>query len=126
MANEVRTRACAACGWPALAGTRRCPYCRAPFPRVPRGRRQRTADPLQWLALAWTAAMVPTVLLALAILGVLPALLALGVSLTPVLFVWLLRRRSAMRIGRFQRRTPRPRRAPQRSSEDPSVDTRRR
>ena len=126
MANEVRTRACAGCGWPAVAGTRRCPYCRAPFPRVRAARRQRAADLAQWLAVAWAAAIAPTILLALMTLGVLPALLALAVSLAPALFVWLLRRRSAMRIGRFQRRTRPSRRSSQRRSEDRSVDPRRR
>lgn len=100
MVDEARTRACAECGWPALAGTRRCPYCRQPFPAV-RNTRRRRGDPIRWLVIVWAAAMAPVILLALSTLG---APLALGVcalSIAPGAFVWLLRRRSATRIERF-------------------------
>ena len=126
MTEEVRARTCAACGWPALAGARRCPYCREPFPapavRIahPARRAARTSDPLRWLVLAWMVAMVPTLLLVLSTLGMPLALPAAVIAVAPALFVWLLRRRSDARIGRFRGRTGRSWAAWRRSRRDPA------
>ena len=104
MVEEIQTRPCASCGWPALATARRCPYCREPFPRLRPVRVRRTRDPLRWLVIGWTAVTVPILLIAVAALGAPVALLAVGVALAPAFFIWLLRRRAAMRIGRLTRR----------------------
>ena len=104
MVEEIQTRPCASCGWPALATARRCPYCREPFPRLKPVRVRRGRDPLRWMVIAWTGVTVPLLLVAVAALGLPMALLAVLVSLAPALFVWLLRRRGAMRIGRLTRR----------------------
>jgi hypothetical protein len=104
--EDLRTAACEACGWPALAGTVRCPYCREPFPKplLIAIKPNRPADALPWLALAWLAAMIPLSLLVLVTLGVPFALPAFIVSFVPAIGVWLLRHRAAGRIRRIGRR----------------------
>jgi hypothetical protein len=111
MREDVRTQACEACGWPALAGTRRCPYCREAFPKptlvaVRGGRR---ADTLLWLALAWTAAMLPVGLLVLMTLGVPFALPVFLASFVPAAGVWLLHQRVSRRKRRLGGRADRRR-----------------
>ena len=117
--DEIRTRVCAGCGWPALLSAPRCPYCREPFPRPRPLRARRTPDPLRWVVIGWTLVTVPTLLLAVTALGLPVALLAVGLSLAPAMFVWLLRRRAAMRIGRFSRRARLPRAASRAAGRDP-------
>ena len=109
MTEDPRTAACEACGWPALAGTVRCPYCREPFPKPPLIviSAHRPVDALPWLALAWFAAMVPLTLLVLVTLGMPFALPAFVISFVPALGVWLLRHRAARRIRRIGRRDQR-------------------
>lgn len=106
MSEDPRTSACESCGWPALTGTVRCPYCREPFPKPPLiviGA-HRPADVLPWLAMAWMAAMAPLSLLVLVTLGVPFALPAFMISFLPALGVWLLRRRASRRIRHIGRR----------------------
>jgi hypothetical protein len=104
--EDPQTTACESCGWPALAGTVRCPYCREPFPKPPLiviGAR-RPSDALPWLAMAWIAAMVPVSLLVLVTLGVPFALPAFVILFIPALGVWLLRHRATRRIRHIGRR----------------------
>ena len=106
MTEDPRTAACEACGWPALAGTVRCPYCRTLFPKPPLivAGAHRPADALPWLTLAWIAAMVPLSLLVLVTLGIPFALPVFVLSFVPAFGVWLLRHRAARRIRRIGRR----------------------
>jgi hypothetical protein len=101
--EELRTKACEACGWPALTGTLRCPYCRELFPKPPRivVDPSRPADALPWLALAWITAMIPVCLLVLVTLGVPFALPAFVISFLPAIGVWLLHHRAGRRIRRI-------------------------
>ena len=105
--HEERTRTCAMCGFPALTTMRRCPFCRAAFPRVrhPGVRRSRVLDPMAWLAIAWVALLIPLALLAVTTVGAPLTMLALGVGLAPAGFIWLLRGRTLLRIHRFNRRS---------------------
>lgn len=106
MTDERRVQPCTECGWPALLGTRRCPYCRV---RMSGARRFQLMGPRRaplhlfgglprWLILAWFLAMAPAVLLTAAVFGLLPAAMLLLVTLTPPAFLWALNRRSAARI----------------------------
>jgi hypothetical protein len=106
MAEDLRTRACESCGWPALAGTRRCPFCREAMPIPPTvvvhaGRR---TDTLPWLALAWIAAMLPVSVLVLITLGMPFALPAFLASFVPAVGVWLLHQRVSRRKRRISGR----------------------
>jgi hypothetical protein len=94
------------CGFPALLTMRRCPFCRAAFPRVrrPGARRVPVLDRLAWLAIAWVALLIPLALLAVATAGTPLTLLAVGVGLVPAGFIWLLRGRTLLRIHRLNRR----------------------
>jgi hypothetical protein len=135
VAEESRTRVCAACGFPAVATMRRCPFCREAFPRLrrPASRRARPLDPLTWLAVAWVALMIPAALLTLAAVGAPMVLAALAVSLAPAACVWVLRGRTILRVRRLNRGTGRARSAPPRGdagaatgSEQPPSDAMRR
>ena len=99
MADDGRTRPCTECGWPALVGTRRCPYCRV---RMPRERRETLvlwwSPPLRWIVLTWAAAMASTAVLALLAMGPLLALAVCLIATTPLLFALALRHRSLARI----------------------------
>ena len=106
MAEELRTRVCAACGFPAVAEMRRCPFCREAFPRVrvPVSRRLSLLDPLSWLAIAWLALTIPVALLALVALGAPLAFVTVMVCLAPACFAWMLRGRTLARMRRLNRR----------------------
>jgi lysylphosphatidylglycerol synthetase-like protein (DUF2156 family) len=65
------------------------------------------SDPLNGLALAWVASMIPVTLLILATLGLSFALAMLAVSFRPAAGVWVFHRRVAARVGRFGRRRAR-------------------
>jgi membrane protein implicated in regulation of membrane protease activity len=65
------------------------------------------SDPLNGLALAWVASMIPVTLLILATLGLSFALAMLAVSFLPAAGVWVFHRRVAARVGRFGRRRAR-------------------
>jgi hypothetical protein len=135
VAEESRTRVCAACGFPAVATMRRCPFCRVASPRVrvPMSRRVRLPDPLTLLGIAWVALMIPAALLTLAAVGAPLALVALAISVAPAGCVWLLRGRTLARVRRLNRRAGRARSLPSRSepgtttgSEQPPSDAMRR
>lgn len=102
MADDLRTRACGSCGFPALTGTRRCPFCREPFPRPAPLTHGGRPDPLAWLAAGWAVTMAPLVMLALTTIGMPFTLPMLAAALVPGCVVWLLRRRTAMRIYRYR------------------------
>lgn len=103
MAEELRTKACEACGWPALHGTRRCPFCREPFPAPPvvNSPGRRAANTPRWIALAWIAAMLPVSVLVLITLGLPFALPAFLASFLPAIGVWLLHQRVTRRKRRL-------------------------
>ncbi|MGH2587078.1 MAG: hypothetical protein ACRDJE_19365, partial [Dehalococcoidia bacterium] len=101
MTEEIQTRACQSCGWPALATTRRCPFCREPFPRPSIIRSRPQTDLLRLLALLWVVAMIPSAIVASSIVGAQLAILAFVVALIPAFCVGFLRQRSAMRIARL-------------------------
>ena len=122
MSPETRTQPCLECGWPALTGTRRCPYCRAVLPRP-----ARTLSfawhtlPLGWLAAGWFGLMAGFVVVCLVVTGwQLALLVALG-ALGPVLFALLLRQRTTARIrGLTVRRAREPGQPPRRSPSPPT------
>lgn len=133
MSEELQSTACPACGWPALAGSRRCPFCREQLPRPRRAARRRPSDLLGWLAVAWLLVSLPAVLLSLALVGLPLGVMAVVVALAPAFAVWLLHQRRAMRIGRFGARVrgirpapPAPPRHRPSNSSDTSEDARRR
>lgn len=103
MAEDLRTKACASCGWPALAGTRRCPFCREAIPNPPAivVRTGRRTDTLLWLTLAWIAAMLPVSVLVLVTLGIPFALPAFLASFVPAIAVWMLHQRVSRRKRRI-------------------------
>jgi hypothetical protein len=99
VSTEARTQPCLECGWPALAGTRRCPYCRAMLPR-PSHRHSFAWHtlPLGWLAAAWFGLMFGLIAVSFVVVGW-PLALAISVaSLGPVAFAALLRQRTLARI----------------------------
>jgi hypothetical protein len=111
VAEESRTRVCGACGFPAIANMRRCPFCRETFPRMrlPAVQKSRLLDPLSWLALAWIALMIPIALLTLTALSAPLALVVVGLVVAPAAGVWLLRGRMLLRMHRLSRRAGRTR-----------------
>ena len=121
MAVDERTRPCNECGWPALAGTRRCPYCRA---RMPHTRRISPAlwrsRSLRWIVLAWAGSTLGMAALALLVMGPLLAVAVVATALAPpicfALFQLVLHRRSAARI----RALGRSRRASRKGLESPA------
>ena len=106
MADDRGVQPCTECGWPALTGTRRCPYCRVYLARAGGFRRlafRRTMHrslraPLRWLTLMWLLAIAPAVVLAGTMVGLLPAAALLLMASAPIAFLWALNRRSAARI----------------------------
>lgn len=122
MSPETRTQPCLECGWPALTGTRRCPFCRT---ELPRPARVHSLDwqtvPLGWLAAGWFGLMAGFVVVSLIVIGWQLALLIALASLGPVGFALLLRQRSLARIrGLTPRRADDPGRSPRRSTPPPS------
>lgn len=115
MPHEVEVRACAECGWPALAGTRRCPYCRTTMTVSLRARvagwpaRHRVTDPFYLLALAYSIAMVLAFTVALATLGIPFAGLVALIAISPGVFLFALRRRTIARMRSLSARARRPR-----------------
>ena len=121
MPNETRVQPCVECGWPALTGTRRCPFCRAALPRP---RRSLSLDwqtlPLLWLAAGWFGMMAGCFVAALIVVGLPLAGLVAAPALGPVLFALLLRQRSSARIRALgARRSAAPGRAPRRPASRP-------
>lgn len=100
MIEERPTRGCAACGWPALAETRRCPFCRAqlrPTRRAGRSRLDRL-DPLAIIAGTWVASSLIVAGLALALVGGPWAALVLLPLCAPFVALLALRQRTVARV----------------------------
>lgn len=125
MSLETRTQPCLECGWPALTGTRRCPFCRT---ELPRPARVHSLDwqtvPLGWLAAGWFGLMAGFVVVSLIVIGWQLALLIALAALVPVGFALLLRQRTTARIRRLAvRRAEESGRSPRRSPSPPSRST---
>lgn len=104
MADDARVLCCQECGWPALLTTRRCPYCRAAMPRLRRARGRFRVRPLLTLAALWLISVISVVSITFWSLGGLAALAVAAIAAGPTIFLYLLHRRSAMRIRAMRAR----------------------
>lgn len=100
MSEERLTQSCAACGWPALANTRRCPFCRTAL--TPSRRTARTRfegiDPLAIIAGTWVVSNLIVAGLALAFVGAPWAALVLLPVCAPFVALLVLRQRTVARV----------------------------
>lgn len=97
---------CEACGWPALNGTRRCPYCRT---RLTPERRivalYRRVGLLPFAIAGWGVMTAGMALLALGVIGAVWAVFVVAVAATPIVAAFLLHRRTSARIRALNRPT---------------------